>query len=106
MAAYVISDVEFLDRALVENYRALAQAAIAKYGGRYLARGGTIEPVEEWLGAHQRHYRRVSHHGAGTRVVPLSRIRRGARGQSTRVAAPADLRRRGRAGIGRVGNLA
>jgi uncharacterized protein (DUF1330 family) len=49
MAAYVISDVEFLDRALVENYRTLAQAAIAKYGGRYLVRGGTIEPVEgDW----------------------------------------------------------
>jgi uncharacterized protein (DUF1330 family) len=49
MAAYVISDVEFLDRALVEDYRTLAQAAIAKYGGRYLARGGTVEPVEgDW----------------------------------------------------------
>jgi uncharacterized protein (DUF1330 family) len=49
MAAYVISDVEFLDRALIENYRILAQAAIAKYGGRYLARGGMIEPVEgDW----------------------------------------------------------
>jgi uncharacterized protein (DUF1330 family) len=24
----------------------MAQAAIAKYGGRYLARGGTVEPVE------------------------------------------------------------
>jgi uncharacterized protein (DUF1330 family) len=46
MTAYVISDVEFLDRALVENYRTLAQAAIAKYGGRYLARGGAVEPVE------------------------------------------------------------
>jgi uncharacterized protein (DUF1330 family) len=49
MTAYVISDVEFLDAALVEQYRSLAQASIAKYGGRYLARGGSVEPVEgDW----------------------------------------------------------
>src|SRR5262245_5627451 len=49
MAAYVISDVEFRDLALVEKYRSLAQASIAKYGGRYLARGGAVEPVEgDW----------------------------------------------------------
>jgi uncharacterized protein (DUF1330 family) len=49
MSAYVISDVEFLDAALVETYRSLAQASIAKYGGRYLARGGAVESVEgEW----------------------------------------------------------
>jgi uncharacterized protein (DUF1330 family) len=49
MAAYVISDVEFLDPTLVEQYRSLAQASIAKYGGRYLARGGAVEPVEgDW----------------------------------------------------------
>ena len=46
MAAYVISDVEFRDPALVEKYRSLAQASIAKYGGRYLARGGAVEAVE------------------------------------------------------------
>ena len=39
MAAYVISDVEFLDPALVDSYRALAQASIARYGGRYIIRG-------------------------------------------------------------------
>ena len=49
MPAYAISDVEFLDSAQVERYRALAQAAIAKFGGRYLARGGAVEPVEgDW----------------------------------------------------------
>ena len=46
MAAYVISDLEIRDRALVERYRSLAQASIAKFGGRYLARGGVVEPVE------------------------------------------------------------
>jgi uncharacterized protein (DUF1330 family) len=46
MAAYVISDLEVRDPVLVERYRSLAQASIAKYGGRYLARSGTVEPVE------------------------------------------------------------
>ena len=46
MSAYVISDLEIRDAVLVEKYRSLAQSSIAKYGGRYLARGGTIEPVE------------------------------------------------------------
>src|SRR5438445_3604310 len=48
-AAYVASDVEFLEPSQVERYRSLAQAAIAKYGGRYLARGGVVEAVEgDW----------------------------------------------------------
>jgi len=46
MAAYVISDLEIRNPALMERYRSLAQASIAKYGGRYLARGGAVEPVE------------------------------------------------------------
>jgi uncharacterized protein (DUF1330 family) len=47
MAAYVISDVEFLEPSQVEHYRTLAQAAIATY--RYLTRGGAVEPVEgDW----------------------------------------------------------
>ena len=49
MPAYVISDVEFLDAELVARYRTLALETIAKYGGRYLARGGPIEPIEgDW----------------------------------------------------------
>jgi uncharacterized protein (DUF1330 family) len=46
MSAYVISDVEIVDHELIGEYRTLAQASIAQYGGRYLARGGAIEPVE------------------------------------------------------------
>ena len=46
MAAYVISDVEFLDPDGVTRYRALARDSIAKYGGRYIVRGGAIERVE------------------------------------------------------------
>ena len=46
MSAYVISDIEIRDPVLIAEYRALAQDSIALYGGRYLARGGAIEPVE------------------------------------------------------------
>jgi uncharacterized protein (DUF1330 family) len=42
----VISDVELLDPSLVEKYRSLAQTTISQYGGRYIIRGGAIEPVE------------------------------------------------------------
>jgi uncharacterized protein (DUF1330 family) len=46
MPAYVISDVEPRDAALVAQYRTLAEASIAKYGGRYIVRGGPIDAVE------------------------------------------------------------
>jgi uncharacterized protein (DUF1330 family) len=46
MAAYVISEVEVLDAALMETYRSLAAESIARYGGRYLVRGGTAELAE------------------------------------------------------------
>jgi uncharacterized protein (DUF1330 family) len=53
MAAYVISDVEPLDPVLFEKYRSLAPATIAKYGGRYLVRGGAVEAIEgHWLPEH------------------------------------------------------
>jgi uncharacterized protein (DUF1330 family) len=49
VSAYVISDVEIRDQELIKQYRLLAQDSIAQYGGRYLARGGAIEPVEgDW----------------------------------------------------------
>ncbi len=46
MAAYVISEVEPRNLDLIDRYRTLAAASIKKYGGRYIVRGGPIEPVE------------------------------------------------------------
>jgi uncharacterized protein (DUF1330 family) len=46
MPAYVISEVEMIDRDLFERYRAMAQATIAQYGGRYIVRGGESALVE------------------------------------------------------------
>ena len=46
MAAYVISEVEPRDAALMERYRALAADSIARHGGRYIVRGGAADLVE------------------------------------------------------------
>jgi uncharacterized protein (DUF1330 family) len=45
MAAYVLANVEVIDAEGFAAYREAVPATIAKYGGRYLARGGsTIVP--------------------------------------------------------------
>lgn len=46
MPAYVISEVKFLDSALIDRYRPLAAASIALYGGKYIVRGGPVDCVE------------------------------------------------------------
>ena len=49
MSAYVIADIEITDSAGYEEYRRRVPATIAQYGGRYLARGGTVDVLEgEW----------------------------------------------------------
>jgi uncharacterized protein (DUF1330 family) len=47
MAAYIVADLEITDPAEFERYRPLAAASIAQYGGRYAARGGAVEVLEE-----------------------------------------------------------
>ena len=46
MSAYVISEVDVRDAAGFEAYRTIAAKAIARYGGRYLVRGGNAEAAE------------------------------------------------------------
>ena len=46
MAAYVIGDSQVLDADALAKYRALSQVAVAKYGGKYLVRGGAGETIE------------------------------------------------------------
>jgi uncharacterized protein (DUF1330 family) len=46
MAAYVISELEVRDATAIETYRTLAANSIAKYGGRYLVRGGAADAAE------------------------------------------------------------
>ena len=49
MSAYIVVDGEVTDPVRYEAYKKLAQAAIAKHGGRYLVRGGETSVLEgEW----------------------------------------------------------
>src|SRR5690349_6290648 len=43
MAAYKIGNIEVLDAEHYPEYARLAAPTVAKYGGRYLARGGATE---------------------------------------------------------------
>lgn len=46
MTAYLVARVNVTDPEKYEAYKALAPAAIAAYGGRYLARGGPMKILE------------------------------------------------------------
>jgi len=46
MAAYVIAELDITDPAAYEEYRQRVPAVIAKYGGKYIVRGGTVESLE------------------------------------------------------------
>ena len=46
MPAYVINDMEVTDPALLEEYKQLSPPTVAQYGGRFVVRGGAVEPLE------------------------------------------------------------
>ncbi|MBI3709289.1 MAG: DUF1330 domain-containing protein [Proteobacteria bacterium] len=46
MVAYIVVDAEITDPVKYEDYRKLSPAAIAKYGGKFLARGGATAVLE------------------------------------------------------------
>jgi uncharacterized protein (DUF1330 family) len=46
MTAYVIVEIEVTDPVGYADYKELAPAAVALYGGKYLARGGKTESLE------------------------------------------------------------
>jgi len=46
MAAYVIAELDITDPAAYEEYRQRVPAVIAKYGGKYIVRGGAVESLE------------------------------------------------------------
>lgn len=49
MAAYIIVDIEVTDPDAFEEYRRLVPPLVAKYGGKYLVRGGDLESIEgDW----------------------------------------------------------
>ena len=49
MTAYVIVEMEVTDPVGIEEYRKLAAASVAAYGGRFVVRGGNAEALEgDW----------------------------------------------------------
>lgn len=46
MPAYLIADVRVTDQAVYDDYRRQVAATVAAHGGRFLARGGTLVPLE------------------------------------------------------------
>jgi uncharacterized protein (DUF1330 family) len=49
LSAYVIVDIQVTNPQIYEDYKKLAPACVAAYGGEYLARGGQTEVLEgEW----------------------------------------------------------
>ncbi|MBP0465758.1 DUF1330 domain-containing protein [Roseomonas sp. PWR1] len=46
MPAYFLVNITVRDPAKFETYRQAVPAVIAKFGGRYLARGGAVEVME------------------------------------------------------------
>lgn len=49
VAAYLVVDCEVTDAQRFETYKALVPALVARFGGRYLVRGGDPVPLEgDW----------------------------------------------------------
>jgi uncharacterized protein (DUF1330 family) len=49
MPGYVFMHADVTDQDGYEDFKTLAAAAIANHGGRYLVRGGAMQPLEgEW----------------------------------------------------------
>ncbi|HZO04169.1 MAG TPA: DUF1330 domain-containing protein [Burkholderiales bacterium] len=46
MSAYIIADIDIIDPAAYEDYRKQVPAVIARYGGKYVVRGGRVEALE------------------------------------------------------------
>ena len=46
MPAYILAEIQVTDGAAHEPYRPLAAASIARFGGRYLVRGGKADLFE------------------------------------------------------------
>jgi uncharacterized protein (DUF1330 family) len=46
MSAYIVVQVEVKDAVRYEDYKRLVPASLAKYGGRFVVRGGRTETLE------------------------------------------------------------
>ena len=46
MSAYVIGEIDVTNAAVYEDYRKQVLPTIQKFGGRFVVRGGSVEPLE------------------------------------------------------------
>ena len=46
MSAYVIAEIDVIDAAAYEDYRKQVLAVVTQYGGKFLVRGGKVDPRE------------------------------------------------------------
>ena len=46
MSAYIIADIQVSDPVAYDDYRPLAAASIARFGGRFIVRGGKVDLLE------------------------------------------------------------
>jgi len=46
MSAYVIAEIDVVDPAAYEDYRKQVLAVVTRYGGKFIVRGGKIDPRE------------------------------------------------------------
>ena len=95
MPAYVIVEIDIVDPTGYEEYKKLASAAVEKYGGKYIVRGGPAETLEgnwkpkrivvlqfdsmqrakEWLNCEEyREPRKMRHRTARTRMVVVEGV--------------------------------
>ena len=50
MSAYIVAELEVLDKERFEIYRKMVPASLQPYGGKFLVRGGDVEALEgDWL---------------------------------------------------------
>ena len=46
MSAFVIAEIDVVDPAAYEDYRKQVPAVVSKYGGKFIVRGGKVDPKE------------------------------------------------------------
>lgn len=46
MAAYIIADIDVKDAEIYATYTAQTPDMVAKFGGKFIVRGGTLAPLE------------------------------------------------------------
>ena len=46
MSAYIIADIQVSDPVAYDDYRPLAAASVARFGGRFIVRGGKVDLLE------------------------------------------------------------